>query len=134
MNPTADSAAQDLAKRPRFSGATHERVERIFRRFVVDGANAEIAFLRESRELRLSSSVGEVGNDGREAKIRSSLANPVGRELRLHATDRRVREEVPMDVLRRIDVRLDQSHASHGRIANEKVEDDHPAATGADLE
>ena len=92
------------------------------------------AMRRESRELGLPCRVGEIGDDWREAKVRSPLADPVGRQLRLHSTGRRVREEVTMDVLRRIDVRLDQSHSSNGRIANEKVEDDHPAATGADLE
>ena len=128
---------QHLAERPRLAVPAHQRVEVVLGRLVVGGADAEVA-----RRATASLDVGlhASGRAGRTAstsnvEVGPALAQPLARPARaFEPADGGRREQVAVDVVRLVDVRLDERDARDARVAGEQVEHGHPAAAGADLE
>ena len=92
-----------------------------------------------TRDRRLDLRSAVPGRAGRRPSVVTSRSGrncpqPVGGQVGLGPADLATAEEVPVDVVRLVDVRLDEDDAADGRLAAEQVEHDHPAGAGADLE
>ena len=103
-------------------------------RLAVHRADADVAPGGQLLELGLPRRVGDVGGERLDVEVGPALLEPLGRQLGLESADGGGREDVPVDVVGLVHVRLDERHPGDPHVAGEQVEHDDPAAAGADLE
>jgi hypothetical protein len=134
VNPPTDATAQHFAQRPGFTYGAHERIERELGSFVVRSADSNVALRCDSREVRLFGGISNVSDEHFKGDVGSNRANPLSCKFGFPAANRRRREEVSVDVVRFVNVWLNERHARHTRVAGDEIENRHPAASGTDLE
>ena len=133
MNEAADAAAEDFAERPRLGVTPHQRIPMKLGQLIVGGADAHIGFRGGLVDFFLMRRVHEIADERINHQIGPAFAQPIAGKDGLELADGRKRKQMAFDVVRLIDVRLDERDVSDARVSTKHVENRHPAAAGADL-
>jgi len=103
-------------------------------RLVVGGADAEIGIRDGFLDGPLLRRVEEVAFQETNVEIGPAVFEPAFGESGFRFANGAERERMALDVVRLVNVRLDQRNARDARVAAEHVQDGHAAAAGSDLE
>src|SRR5262249_40406574 len=134
VDEPANPAAENLAERPWFPMFAHQSVEVIFRRLVIPRTDADVARGDRRLNFRVPRLIHEIRDDEIHLQFRPALGEPRLGQVGLECVDTVPREDVTLDVVGLVDVRLDQSDATDAGVAGDKVQNRHAAAPRANLE
>ena len=134
VHESADAAAQHLPQRPRLAEPPHQSVPVILGRLIIRRTDADVGAGDPRFQTILHRGIQHVPGKRLHLQIGAALFQPSLRQLGLWLADCGNGKQMPLDIVRFVNIRLDQGDARDARFAAEQIEHRHPAAAGANLD